>query len=467
MKKKNKQKNFLYPIFFISLLLIAFSFRGSVKIAKMDSTDNVAGYAWSSNIGWISFNCINTGTCGTSDYGVNLEPSTMNLSGYAWSDLGWISFNPTASIPPSYSHNFSSHCQNAGADCISSTDCISCFNPDDMSIYGWAHILSLGDDGWINLNCDNDDTCGTSDYHLDVWANLEFYGWGYNGSNTASTSIGWISFSCDDIGTCGTSDYKVHFMNIHFPEVNSLEAPNWDSDYACSSGARGAFLSWDFYDEDGDSQKYYQVIVNNVNDKLSPIIDTGKVLSNAEQYFIPSDGTLDYDTPYYWWVRVWDDFGFASNWTHFDTNVNTASSTHVLTDNIARNNSISPEPNRTFTLYRHEFPDVDFTFVPAELLKGEVATFTDASFYYTNASPSTPITCDDSHCNYLWHGGGIDTISATTSKTTEMTFKYSLDPSVSTTSVSLIITDNDSYSCSTTKHMFVDLLPDWKEIKAE
>src|SRR3989344_900567 len=51
--------------------------------------DDVNGYAWSDNIGWISFD-------GT-DYGVDIDdtagPTYGAFSGYAWSDaVGWIDF---------------------------------------------------------------------------------------------------------------------------------------------------------------------------------------------------------------------------------------------------------------------------------------------------------------------------------------------------------------------------------------
>ena len=68
----------------------------------------ITGWGWSDTIGWISFNCITDGSnCATSAYGVtvtpgqelgsgNLNPAIRNadLSGYAWSpNIGWISFN--------------------------------------------------------------------------------------------------------------------------------------------------------------------------------------------------------------------------------------------------------------------------------------------------------------------------------------------------------------------------------------
>ena len=56
------------------------------------SSDNISGYAWSNNVGWISLNCTNSNSCATSNYGVHVNPSTGNFSGYAWNDnVGWIS----------------------------------------------------------------------------------------------------------------------------------------------------------------------------------------------------------------------------------------------------------------------------------------------------------------------------------------------------------------------------------------
>ena len=55
------------------------------------------GFAWGGDvIGWISFNCDNTSSCGTVDYKVTETKSTSGaeLFGWAWSEnVGWISFN--------------------------------------------------------------------------------------------------------------------------------------------------------------------------------------------------------------------------------------------------------------------------------------------------------------------------------------------------------------------------------------
>lgn len=68
-----------------------------VKLNK--NTNEFEGFAWSQNLGWISFNCNGGGAggsniCGTSNYKVTLDPSTGSWGGYAWNpEVGWISFN--------------------------------------------------------------------------------------------------------------------------------------------------------------------------------------------------------------------------------------------------------------------------------------------------------------------------------------------------------------------------------------
>lgn len=62
------------------------------------SIDNVSGWAKILSLGdsdgWISLECENTTTCGTSDYGVTFNQLTGEFGGWAWSStLGWVSFN--------------------------------------------------------------------------------------------------------------------------------------------------------------------------------------------------------------------------------------------------------------------------------------------------------------------------------------------------------------------------------------
>jgi len=211
--------------------------------------DNIRGYAWSSNYGWISMNCLNDSSCSISNYGVKIcdtgcSPSNrFNFYGYAWSSgAGWISFNSTGA--PDYS--FGSHCKNT---CNSSNNCTSCFNPDDGNIYGWAQIVNLGVDGWIRLGT----TTMSSGIYIDQTSVLgQFRGWGWNGNSNPFIGAGWISFNCQETGNCGTSNYFVYLDSPHLPLPINLSSPNWSNANACpapgaqSGVALNAFLRWQY-----------------------------------------------------------------------------------------------------------------------------------------------------------------------------------------------------------------------------
>jgi len=97
----------------ITFLISSFFVFGKVEAG---AEHNVSGWAWSENVGWISFNstncdvdgdgvyegsnegggatpaptdCPSSGT--VNSYGVKIDPSTGGFSGYAWSEnIGWI-----------------------------------------------------------------------------------------------------------------------------------------------------------------------------------------------------------------------------------------------------------------------------------------------------------------------------------------------------------------------------------------
>ena len=57
-----------------------------------DNNKELRGWAYNDIVGWISFNCLDTGVCGSSNYKV-IENNNY-LYGYAWNDnLGWIIFD--------------------------------------------------------------------------------------------------------------------------------------------------------------------------------------------------------------------------------------------------------------------------------------------------------------------------------------------------------------------------------------
>ncbi len=175
-----KKKIFFRNIkLFLLIFIIALSFFVFKKI-KAGSADNVSGWAWSENIGWISFN--NTTGEGAIDYGVDIDSLSGVFSGYAWSEnIGWISFN-----------------ESDLTGCPVGT-CQAKLDGLTNEVSGWARALNYGDgwDGWIRLR---DTSYGVS------WnsGNQEMEGWAWSDG-----IIGWISFNCVNQGVCATSDYKV------------------------------------------------------------------------------------------------------------------------------------------------------------------------------------------------------------------------------------------------------------------
>ncbi|MBU4056765.1 hypothetical protein KJ695_02550, partial [Patescibacteria group bacterium] len=181
MKKTNLKIIGVSVAVFVSAVLIfnGLNFRGGINKTdvKAAATDNILGYAWSENIGWISFNCTNT-SCATSNYGVNLNFGTGNLSGYAWSEnIGWVSFNAVDVT-----------------GCPANTprgDCLPYYDSVTADLFGWARALAYGGgwDGWISLNCLNSGVCAASNYKVSL-SGLNFTGYASGGD-----VVGWLKFN--------------------------------------------------------------------------------------------------------------------------------------------------------------------------------------------------------------------------------------------------------------------------------
>jgi hypothetical protein len=95
-------------------------------------TSCLAGWAWSQNVGWISFNSTDAGA-GGGPYDVSIDTSG-NLGGYAWSqNVGWISFNPAD--------------LSAAPACSGAT--VANVNRSSGSVTGWARAMSaVGSANW-------------------------------------------------------------------------------------------------------------------------------------------------------------------------------------------------------------------------------------------------------------------------------------------------------------------------------
>jgi hypothetical protein len=162
--------------FFWQLLAVVFVL-GSFALPRTAAASAlpVTGYAWSDNIGWISF----SGT--TPAYGVSEDSVTGALSGYAWSDnLGWITFNAAEVF-----------------GCPSGA-CAPTVNLSTGNITGWARACSVfaskslcsgaldgnsgGWDGWIALSAGNGYAV-TQNLSTCAWSG---YAWGSDAVGTIS-----------------------------------------------------------------------------------------------------------------------------------------------------------------------------------------------------------------------------------------------------------------------------------------
>lgn len=138
---------------------------GSCSADCPGSGTPITGWGWSDNIGWISLNCSDVGTCATRNYALRKNTSNK-IIGFAWSEnVGWISAN-AADL----------------SGCPSGTCEVSVSSLGRVS--GWLKALNAtsGWDGWISLNGTNYQTMLESDNVLSNWA------WG-------SDVTGWILWS--------------------------------------------------------------------------------------------------------------------------------------------------------------------------------------------------------------------------------------------------------------------------------
>jgi len=210
--------------FYIKIVFTAFLFclsLGFINTAEADTT-KLTGWAYSSNIGWISFNSSDTGTSG--NYAVQVSTSTPNdpsasMSGYAWSSVGWIKFGGLKDFPDRSSEvvgnakiNFTTGAVTGWARACTGTLDGVCNNMASRTD-GWDGWIKLSDpDNAINFfpSPDTNGTNGTSPngtsakgitLGIDI-TKTEAYG-RLTGFSWGSNVLGWLGFSpMVGVGVC-------------------------------------------------------------------------------------------------------------------------------------------------------------------------------------------------------------------------------------------------------------------------
>jgi len=328
----------LQTIIAVAFIIFISCFGADAPIQAGDE-HNTSGYAWSENIGWISFNST---TGGGSNYGVHIDSASGDLSGYAWSEhIGWVSFNRSDTGNP------------LGAPFNGGSGPIAKYNSDNNEVTGWMRVLANGGgwDGWIkfyNTTLDND-----GDWH----------GWAWS-----SEVVGWVSFN----GIEGGGSYKVTSIDVvnQSPIASNLNVSVGNTTTYCGATAVHYF-SWTYFDADGHNESRFQFQVDNNSDFSSPEVDRDyDGLSNpspttnnqtATVSESPSSDQLSYNTTYYWQVKVWDSEGDDSGWVN----------------------------GSSFTTELHRYPSVDFNWSPQEPSEEEDILFADQSTVYGGASKSS------------------------------------------------------------------------------
>jgi len=418
--KNKKEFRLLWSLFFLMFSIIfTFFFFSNYKIEQVQAgtEDNVLGWAWSENIGWISFN--NTSGEGGVNYGVHIDSNGI-FSGYAWSEnIGWISFNQTEL----------SGCPSGV--CRAEVDLLS----HGLEVSGWARALAYGDgwDGWISLN--------------GVKINGEtqkFEGWAWG-----DFVVGWISFNCNNPETpdaCSASNYKVETsFNFNWPPYKPQpvgEGETWYRCWASPQVALGTSISfnWTYLDSDGDPQQSYEIWVdgdpNFQGSKFNYIADV-----NATSYTLDLShdeegdwlSRLAWDNTYWWKVRVKDTgSGKWSEWS---------------------------DPN-SFTMNSHANPDPDFTWSPSSPSAGEIVQLIaddgiNQSVCYN--SSDTPIPCIGT---FFWTLTGATFASTSNEYTKNPLIKFTDSGDYE---ITLKITDNVGFCTQPHQIQAAFPLPEWEE----
>lgn len=155
------RQSFFVTLFF---LLVAFIVPLVSSAQTFSSPADLSGYAWSGNVGWISFNVPTNGAA---------IQTNGTLTGYAWSEhVGWIQFGGLSGCP--------------------SGSCTARINFDTNEFTGWGRALNYGDgwDGWLSLSSANQ--TGSPAYGISLNNSGTFQSGSYAWSDMV---MGWTSFS--------------------------------------------------------------------------------------------------------------------------------------------------------------------------------------------------------------------------------------------------------------------------------
>lgn len=365
---------------------------------KQDDNLNpsVSGWAWNDTIGWIATSFVEHDI----QYGVNLE-SDGHITGYAWSEIGWIQYDPASGYPsaPSYSTRW---------------------DPNTGEVSGWARAVSMGaayGNGWIKMRS----TAGDSITY---------------GVNISRKTGLWSGYAWNDV--FGWIQYNHPFGAVYtkFPSSGPvapvLDNPvdNVDTYTIYPATALTPAMIWSSYTAlDGSTQQQYQIQIDDDPDFSSTVVD--ETLASTSSSYAVGIGDLAYNVTYYWRVRVESTNNEWSPWGTQGSNGETNS----------------------FRTPLHAPPVCNFSSNPSTPIPNNPTKFTDLSTTFGGATMA----------HWAWDFGDGTTQSGNdplTDKNPEHTYV-----SESQVVIKLDGIDSDGYACSKTSDVSVNnVLPEFHRV---
>jgi hypothetical protein len=361
-----------------------------------DLNPSVNGWAWSDAIGWISTSFVEHDV----EYGVNLEDDGR-LTGYAWSEIGWIQYDPAGPYPsiPNYSARWDA---NSG------------------QVSGWARALSMGasyGNGWIKMRSTAADTISY-------------------GAQISKTTGVWSGYAWNDV--FGWIQYSHPFGAVYtkFPSSGPIvpvlidPLDNVDTYTLFPSSALTPAMTWSAYSSlDGSTQQAYQIQIDDDPDFSSTVID--ETFPSPSSGYTVGLGELSYNVTYYWRVRVQSSNDEWSAWG--------------VQGSGGESNS--------FRTPLHAPPVCNFSTNPTTPIPNSPTQFTDLTATSGGATVS----------NWTWDFGDGNTLTGTNplvhknpahTYTTESQFVIRLDA-----------VDSDGYACTKTLDLTVStILPEFQRV---
>lgn len=210
----------LFALLFI-IFAPAFFFSGNLpENVSASNTEQLAGYAWSSNMGWISF--FSGFDPSVPAYGVKMNKANGELYGYAWSsNYGWVKFGPEQD----QSRNITVAPENAPED----PKVWSYLDLNSNQLKGWARVCSVfksgctgalkdtpsdefkrgGWDGWIKLsgNTSNGGSYGIKRFPDPITGKFHFFDYKSNSPLNGSDNL--VSPTRTDAGAWGGGEVNI------------------------------------------------------------------------------------------------------------------------------------------------------------------------------------------------------------------------------------------------------------------